>query len=243
MSARTSALAARLLQVGAVAGALALGGLGIRWISRHRQAPGPRKVMQFTVVNIQPQQAKPLPPPPPVAPPKVVEQEPQATRVELKATDIPPPDAPPPSASQPAAGPLSLASEASGAGDAFNLVGNPGGRGILTGGGLGDGTGDGQLGADGGPGSVYGWYYSRIASRIEDRFRRQKELLGASTRAEIRVWVDSAGLVTRIQLVRSTGNPKLDQAIQSVVGVRFPEPPPADVPMPMVLRLTARRPQ
>jgi len=243
MSARSSALALRLLQLGAFVGVLALGATGIRWVARQRQVTGPRKVMQFTVVNIQPQAARPLPPPPPIAPPKVAVQDPQATRVELKATDIPPPDAPPPSASQPAGGPLSLASEATGAGDAFNLVGNPGGRGILTGGGLGDGSGDGQVGGAGGPGSRYGWYYARIASRIEDRFRRQKELLSASTRAEIRVWVDAAGVATRVQILKSTGNAQVDEAIQSVVGVQIAEAPPADLPMPMVLRVTARRPQ
>jgi outer membrane biosynthesis protein TonB len=174
----------------------------------------------------------------------VAEQEPQATRVELKATDIPPPDAPPPSASAPAGGPLSLASEATGAGDAFNLVGNPGGRGILTGGGLGDGTGEGQLGGSGGPGSTYGWYYARLNSRIGDLLRRQKDLLtAAATRVDIRVWVDGDGVVTRIQPIRSSGNPKLDQALQSVVGLRCSETLPGDLPMPMVLRLTVRRPE
>lgn len=243
MSARLASIGWGTLKVGALAGALGLGALGVRWIGAHRQAPGPRKVMQFTVVNVQPQQARPLPPPPPVAPPKVQEQaEPQANRVELKATDIPPPDAPPPSSAPPAGGPLSIASEATGAGDAFNLAGNPGGRGLLTGGGLGDGSGDGQLGG-GSAASRYGWYYSRLAAGIEDEFRRQKDLVSAATRAEVRVWVDPAGVVTRVQLVRTTGNPRLDQAIQSVVGLRFREPPPDDLPMPMILRVTARRPE
>jgi len=41
-----------------------------------------------------------------------------------------------------------LAAEEEGPGDAFNLVGNPGGRALLSGGGLGDGTGDGDGSGD-----------------------------------------------------------------------------------------------
>jgi protein TonB len=219
----------------------------IHWIGSNRNAPPPRKVMQFTVVNVQPQQPKPLPPPPPpVAPPKVIEQ-PQATRVELKASDIPPPDAPPPSAapasSGPPAGPLALAAEGEGRGDAFNLAGNPGGRGLLSGGGLGDGSGDGnaQLGSGGGTGNRYAWYYARVASDLEDAFRKKGKLMSASTRVELRVWTEPNGRISRVQLVRSTGDRDWDEAIQSIVGSRVMEPPSQDIPMPMILRLTARR--
>jgi TonB family protein len=224
---------------------LALGVGGVRWIERTRHAPPPRKAMQFTVVQIQPQTpARPLPPPPPITPPKVVDQ-PQTTRVELKATDIPPPEAPPPTASSgPAAGPLALAAEGEGPGDAFNLAGNPGGSGLLSGGGLGDGTGGGDGAGVGGVTDAqrYGWYYAKLATEIEDAFRKQKLLTSASTRVELRVWTDASGRVTHLQLVRSTGDPKLDEAIESIVGLRLREPPPRDIPMPMIARLTARRP-
>src|SRR6516165_2485686 len=86
-----------------VAAALLLLGLGsaaVRWILKSRETPPPRKVVQFTMVNIDrpaPPKAPP-PPPPPQQPQKVDEprDEPQANRVELKAMDVPPPDAPPP---------------------------------------------------------------------------------------------------------------------------------------------------
>ena len=227
---------AHLFSVGVVLVLVALAGYAVNWIASNRGAPPPRKVMQFSMVTVQPPQVKPPPPPPPVTPPKV--EEPETTRVNLKPQDLLPPDEPRPAS--PPAGPLALATEGEGPGDAFNLAGNPGGRGLLSGGGLGDGSGDG-LGGEGG--SRFGWYYAQLATEIEDAFRRQKRLSIASTRVDLRVWVDPDGRISKVQLLRSTGDPQVDEAIQSVVGLRLRQPPPRDIPMPMIARLTARRPQ
>jgi TonB family protein len=227
----------------AVAGVLLAGAaLGLRWISRNRETPGPRKVMQFTVVNVLPQQPRPLPPPPQVAPPKPIEQPPQTTRVELKASDVPPPDAPPSAAPPtPAAGPLALAAAGEGPGDAFNLAGNPGGRALLGPGGLGDGSGEGVLGGTGRSDARFAWYASRAEVQIADAFRRNRKLRAASTRVELRIWIESSGRISRVQPVKSTGDPEVDQELESAVGTSLPPPPP-DLPMPMVLLFTARRP-
>ena len=234
----------RANRVGTVAACalIVLGYLAVRWISASRSAPPPpRKVMQFTVVNLQQQPPRqPVPPPPqPAVQPKIVEQ--VRTRVELKPTDFSPPDLSRPSPGPSGGGRLALAAEGEGPGDSFNLAGNPGGRGLLSGGGLGDGDG---LGGEGsGAGSKFGWYYAKLATEIEEAFRRLKQLRSAQVRAELRVWTDPAGRISRVQLVRSTGDPKVDEAIQSIVGLRLEEPPPRDIPMPMIARLTARRPQ
>jgi len=244
MDRRLEALANFLRANGlSVAAGLALVGIlavGVRFIASNRDGPPPRKVMQYTLVNVQPQ-VQPKPPPPLPVPQPKVQEEPETERVVIRSTDIPPPNAPPPTPGGPAAGPLALATEGTGPGDQFNLVGNPGGRGLLSGGGLGDGTGGEGLGG-GSLAARYGWYYARIASEIEEAFRRQKVLNSASTRVELRVWADPSGRITRVELVRSTGDPRLDEAIHSVVGLRLKEPPPPDIPMPMVARLTARRP-
>jgi periplasmic protein TonB len=49
--------------------------------------------------------------------------------------------------------------------------------------------------------------------------------------------------VSRVQ-VSSTGDPELDAVIRNEVfgGLVLREPPPKDMPMPMVARVTARRP-
>jgi TonB family protein len=222
------------LGVVAVTGAVLL----VRWVLANREAPPPRKVMQFTMVKVQP---PPPPPPPKATPPPTPQKEPdqpESTRVELKAMDIPPPDAPRPSGA-PAAGPLALAGEATGPGDAFGLAGNPGGRGLLSGGGLGDGTGG---GGGGGSGSRYGWYYGKVQSTIQAVFRRLKVYPAASVRAEVRVWADAAGRIERIQLIRPTGDSKVDEALQQVVGAQVSEPPPPDTPMPVILRISFLRP-
>lgn len=230
------------LALGAGAVLLALAVLGVRWVLHAQRAPPPRKAMQLTVVTVQPTPPPPRPPPPPQVTPPKVEDTPQTTRVELKATDLPPPEAPRP-ASDPApaaGGRLALAAEGDGPGDAFNLAGNPGGRGLLSGGGLGDGTGEGL--GQGGTGNRFAWYYAKLASEIEDALRRDKVLSSASARVEVRIWSDATGRISRVQLLRSTGDPRVDAAIQGIVGIRLREAPPAEIPMPMIARLTARRP-
>src|SRR4051812_19707745 len=103
---------------------LAATGVGARWIAANRREPAPRKVMQFVAVNLQQTPPKPPPPPPPKEPPPLKEEEPQTTRVEVKASDIPPPEAAPEKSNPgPAAGPLALATAAEGPGDSFNLAG------------------------------------------------------------------------------------------------------------------------
>lgn len=236
-----SFLRANAIPLGAALVLFPLGALAVRWIKNNRNGPPPpRKVMQYTMVKVEPApQPKPPPPPPPIAQPKIEEQ-PQTTRVDLKTQDFSAPDPRP--QSDPGGGRLSLAAEGEGPGDAFNLVGNPGGRGLLSGGGLGESIGDGVGGGDGN-GSHYGWYYARLAGEIEGALRKHKAITAASVRVEMRVWAEPSGRITRVQLLKSTGDARLDEAIQSVVGLELSEPPPADLPMPMIARLTARRPQ
>jgi len=214
--------------------------LAIRWIvAQQGAAPPPRRVMQYTLVALQPPPPKAAPVPPPPRPQKQDLDEPEPTRVTLRNVDIPPPDAPPPAAA--AAGPLALAAEGEGPGDAFNLAGNPGGRGLLSGGGLGDGSGDGVGGAD--PNARYAYYYARMQPDIEAVLRRSKRLSSASLVAELRIWWDESGRITRVQQAGARADPSLDEDFERLVGIRVRNPPPPDVPMPVVLRVSARRPQ
>src|SRR5262249_44345377 len=153
----------------------------------------PRKVMQFTMVNVQqPQPA--VKPPPPVPPPRQEEEEVHTTRVNLKASDFTQPDLSRPAPAAAGGGHLALAADGSGPGDAFNLAGNPGGRGLLSGGGLGDGDGEGL--GEAAQGNKYGWYYARIATEIEAAFRKLKPLNAAAVRVEIRVWAEADGRIS-----------------------------------------------
>jgi protein TonB len=67
----------------------------------------------------------------------------------------------------------------------------------------------------------------------------------ANIRAEVKVWADSTGRITRATVANSTGNAALDTALRDEVltGLQLSEPPPQGMPMPIVLRVTARRPR
>jgi protein TonB len=218
-----------LLRYGAalVLVAVLLGGT-VYFLTNHDDLPPPRQLREFTVVNI-----VPPPPPPPPAPPeqKVIEQ-PKMAEPEFKEDkpvekprDEPAKDAknyePP--------GPLSLDAKAVGPGDLFNLGGKPGGN---------------PYGGGGGGGSRWGWYASIVQSQIESALRSNSRTRNAIMQVEIRLWADTTGRVSRIQLVSSTGDAELDATIRDTVlaGLMLREPPPRDMPMPIITRVTERRP-
>src|SRR5208282_819899 len=66
----------------------------------------------------------------------------------------------------------------------------------------------------------------------------------AALRVQIKIWPDKTGRIARVDLDGSTGDPIVDSAIKSEAlnGLQLQEPPPADLPLPIVLRITARRP-
>jgi periplasmic protein TonB len=197
---------------------------------RHDDLPPPRQVREITVVKILP--PPPPPPPPPPMPeqkmieqPKMAEQEFKEDKPVERPKEKPMQDS---KADEPP-GPLSLDAKAVGPGDLFNLGGKPGGSPY----------GGGQSG-----GSRWGWYASIVQAQIESAFRANQKTRSASMRVEIRIWADSSGRVTRVQLSSSTGSPDLDATIRNdVLGhLTLREPPPKDMPMPMVTRVTERRP-
>jgi hypothetical protein len=240
MTTRASTELLRDFGPGAAAAILLIGGgaMAVRFILNARTTPAPRKVMQFTVVNVQPPAVRPPPPPPPVQQPKEVE--PVRTRVDLKPTDFVPPEA----SHAPAGGGgrLSLAAEGQGAGDAFNLAGNPGGKGLLSGGGLGDGSGDGEGVGGGGPGERYGWYYTQVSEQLEVLLRRSKALTALSARLEVRVWVDANRRI-KVEPLKPEQDPRVLDALHALDGATVRDLPPEGTPIPMILRISARRPQ
>ena len=113
--------------------------------------------------------------------------------------------------------------------------------------GLGSGTGGGnRIGGSGrkGGGSKFGWYAAKVQTAIADALRKHPSTRNASMTLQVRVWPDANGRITRAQLVGSSGNSAVDQAIKNQVlsGLQLPLAPPADMPTPIVLRITARKP-
>jgi len=198
------------------------------WLFGRDDLPPPRQVRELTIVNIVP----PPPPPPPqkLPEPKMIEQ-PKMAEPEFKE-DKPvdkPKDEPPKDAkNDEPPGPLSLDAKATGPGDLFNLGSKLGGS---------------PYGGGGG-GSRWGWYASIVQSQIESALRANDRTRNAVLQVQVRLWADATGRVSRVQLVSSTGDAALDAIIRNdVLGqLVLREPPPRDMPMPMVARLSARRP-
>jgi outer membrane biosynthesis protein TonB len=210
-------------------GAVLLIGLGVM-LSGDKDPP--RKVQDLTIVTIVP--PPPPPPPPPQAEPppeqKMVEQTPiKQEIIEVKPVDIPK-DAPPDANDDPLPGPPALADAGKGPGD---LLGKEGGRGFIGGGGGG-----------GGGGGRWGWYASIVQSQIEAALRANEKTRHAVMQVQVKLWSDGMGRVNRVQLVSSTGDTELDAVIRNQVlrGLTLREPPPKDMPMPINMRVIARRP-
>ncbi|MCX6849438.1 MAG: TonB C-terminal domain-containing protein [Verrucomicrobia bacterium] len=115
------------------------------------------------------------------------------------------------------------------------------------------GGGDGSLGNsnggsrmiggnnDGG-GSKWGWYAGQVQNRVADALRSNPVTKRAGFSNMVKIWSDSTGRITRVKLADSTGDGKVDAAIENEVfnGLVLNEPPPEGMPMPINLRLTAR---
>lgn len=174
-----------------------------------------------------------LPPPPPPPPPKVQPPPPKDVKQPEQAPAEKPADKPmekPKPAEKP---PEGLGTNIKGNGPGMAGLGSSG-NGML------GGTGSGP----GGGGSQWGWYAGQVQARIADALRKNGHTSSATLNIEVKVWPDATGRIGRAQLVGSTGDRILDDAIKNEVltGLQMQEPPPADMPTPILLRINARRP-
>ncbi|MBV8211875.1 MAG: energy transducer TonB [Verrucomicrobia bacterium] len=96
--------------------------------------------------------------------------------------------------------------------------------------------------SNGGNAARFGSYATQVQSGIKEALVQNSKTRTASiSGVRIRLWIDNTARVARAQLVDTTGNTSLDSAITDEVlpGLQLKEPPPADMPMPILLRLTA----
>lgn len=176
----------------------------------------------------------PLPPPPPPPPPqppkppepeKVVQPQPQP---DLKPAEQPKPDQKAPTPANDLAKPMQMNTESQAGSDAFNIgAGSGGGMSGSGGGGLGNAT--------------YGQYLSQAFQRAlseDDTIR----LL--TYRLEVNLWLNEAGQVTRVELVKSSGegdtDAKVVAALRKVPALEHK--PPKSLSLPVLMSLQGRRP-
>ena len=169
-----------------------------------------------------------LPPPPKIEPPKT-EPPPKEEMVEQAPVDeVVPPEAPPEAPKDEALG--------------TNVQGNGPDMGLTRGGG--NGTGGGNTIGGGRKSGKWDSYAVAVQSTIKDALKRNQGTRSAAFSMTVRVWADTSGRITRANLVGSSGSPEVDEAIkkQVLTGLQLTEPPPVGMPMPINMRITARKP-
>jgi periplasmic protein TonB len=186
----------------------------------------PPKPRQDTITII----IRPPPPPPPPPPEQKMIEQPKMAEQEFKEDkpDEKPPEPKPDNeanAKDEPPGPATL-----------NAPVGPGGL-------LPQGKGGGG-GGGGSGGSRWGYYAAMVQSQIESALAANSRTRKAVLQVQIRLWADGTGRVNRVQLMSSTGDAELDAIIRNEVlgSLMLREPPPKDMPMPMVTRVTERRP-
>jgi len=84
-----------------------------------------------------------------------------------------------------------------------------------------------------------------VQTQVEDALRANQKTRAAKLRLVVRIWPDpNTGRVTRAEVSGAVGDPALESAIKNEVmtGLQLREAPPKDMPLPIILRLTAQRP-
>ena len=159
-----------------------------------------------------------LPPPPPPPPQKPPEPEKKIEEVQ-KPIDQPkqPDDAPKP---------MTINGPAQAGNDAFNIAAGTGGGNVITDGRFGEGS-----------------YSSYMGSTIQEAIQNDDRTSAFVGSAEIDIWIDSAGRITRAVLARSSGDAKTDSQLVEVL-LSMPtlkEAPPSTLQFPQRLRVGGKR--
>lgn len=183
--------------------------------------PAPQKQEMQMVAFLPP--PPPPPPPKPTPPPEVVQEKKQMiVQDEIKEPEEKPDDKPqPPAAPQMSTG-----------------IKGPGGDSSLGGSGNGNTFG----GAPKKRGSQFGWYAGPVQNRVAEALRNNRATRSAKLDGVlVKIWPDSNAKISRVEFKTGSGQPAVDDAIRrALFGLTLDAPPPADMPLPIVLRLSAK---
>lgn len=216
-------------RVAVIAGIVVLGGIAAYFV--FTQKPAPKKKASTSIVAIMPPLPPPPPPPtPPPTPPPPQEKPPENIKQPEFQPEEKPVDEPPKPKEAEEPPPLGTNIKGDGA-NSFGLAAG-GGNGMI------GGTGKG-----GGGGSKWGSYAAGVQSRVVDALRTHRRTRSASLNLKVRIWVDPGGRVTRAVLGGTSGDAATDKAITEEIlnGLQL-NAPPDGMPMPIVMRISAKRP-
>jgi TonB family protein len=160
-----------------------------------------------------------LPPPPPPPPPPKQQPEPQKTEEQPKQVNQPKETNSAPKA-------ITEAGPAQAGSDAFGIQA---------------GSGDGNVGSGGG--FEDGNYTRYLGSALQQSVQNDDRVNHLVFTADMAVWIDPNGHVTRAKVLKSTGDSKIDDdlvaALQDMPALD--EPPPSDLQFPQRVRIEGRR--
>lgn len=178
----------------------------------HGPAPHPQQVVQ-QIQLIRPPPPPPDQPPPPPPPP----QEKVHIPTPEKAPQ-PTPDHPPPSQ------PLGLDAKGGTGSDAFGLAARPGGEDII-----GQGA------------SAFVWYAGLLKDQILNQLGAQPQVRTTEYSVVVSVWIADDGTIQRVRIAQSSGDGQRDHSIEEALTRlgRLSQPPPADMPEPITLRIVS----
>jgi periplasmic protein TonB len=184
----------------------------IRNFMANKEQKAQRVVQNITVIRPPPPPPPDEPPPPP--PPEKIEQQ-----VPQDKPDPSHDEAPPPAAN------LGLDAEGAAGSDAFGLEGRPGGSDLVGGNG----------------GAVFAWYTNKLKDTIIERLSADPRLHGKKYNVPLRIWLEADGRIRNMQLINSTGDKEIDNAIAADVSSigRFTEAPPLELPQPITWQLNS----
>lgn len=209
----------------AVVGVGLLATFGVGPEKPERPAPAPH-IVTITV--------PPPPPPPPPPKPREPRPEPPSEQQQMIAQEaVTEPDPAPPAEAAPSDAPLGTGIKGDGAPDGFGLGTSGGGGGFF----------GGRTGGGSGSGGRWGWYASQVQTVVQSALGAHPRTKSLSLDARVRIWVDANGRVERVEIARDSLAPELVDALrEALVGVQLRQAAPADMPMPIVMRVNARRP-
>ena len=196
---------------------------GLAYLVKSLMSGGSSHKKAVTTVKLLPDTPPPPPPPPPKEPPK---EQPKEVK-EVKEVPQPKPEQTPPA---------EVLKMEGAAGDGPSPFAAGAVNSEYKGGDVGTKIG-------GGPSKYqFAYYTGMIKTQIEQALAKDKALAIGSYKLVVKVWVAGNGHIERFEIAGSSGDPVIDGLIKKAVSEMPPlsEAPPADMPQPVKLKVTAR---
>ncbi|RKP52491.1 energy transducer TonB family protein [Trinickia fusca] len=207
---------------------LALVGLGALIWHFAGETTGVRRAVAPQVTTVIP--LPPPPPPPKQKPPPEKVKEETKTPVDRPTIAPKPSEAPKPSDNQPKQ--MTMNAPAQAGADSFNI---------------GAGDGSGMVGSGGGGtfgNATYSTYMVYVLQRAIEQDPGVQQVGGARFAGSLNLWMEPSGRITRVAIVQSTGDAKIDAAVVAAIQAlgKVDEPPPPATTYPALVKLQGRKP-